>query len=79
MFHLIKRGEWLTRETIIEKLKWLLANPAEASKIRDAGRKRALRDHTWKKRFEEFDSYVRKKIRDRGYMVKDGEARKSEK
>lgn len=35
-----------------EKIKWLLANPEEAAKIREAGRKRALRAHTWEKRFE---------------------------
>lgn len=36
-----------------EKIKWLLANPDEADKIREAGRKRALKDHTWERRFEE--------------------------
>ena len=36
-----------------EKIKFLLANPEEAEKIRNAGRKRALRDHTWEKRFED--------------------------
>ena len=36
-----------------EKIKWLFANPEEAAKIREAGRKRALKDHTWEKRFEE--------------------------
>ena len=35
-----------------EKVKWLLSNPDEAAKIREAGRKRALRDHAWEKRFE---------------------------
>lgn len=35
-----------------EKVKWLLANPEEAAKVREAGRKRALRNHTWEKRFE---------------------------
>jgi len=34
-----------------EKIKWLLANPEEADKIRKAGRKRALSNHTWGKRF----------------------------
>ena len=36
----------------VEKIKWLLADPDEADKIRDAGRKRTLKDHTWEKRFE---------------------------
>lgn len=35
-----------------EKIKWLLANPEEAAKIRKAGRERTLKDHTWEKRFE---------------------------
>lgn len=35
------------------KIKWLLANPDEADKIRKAGRKRSLRDHRWEKRFED--------------------------
>ena len=34
------------------KIKWLLSNPAEADKIRTTGRIRALKDHTWEKRFE---------------------------
>jgi len=36
-----------------EKIKRLLNNPDEAEKIRKAGRIRALRDHTWEKRFED--------------------------
>ena len=36
-----------------ERIKWLLANPDEADKIRKAGRKRALKNHTWEKRFED--------------------------
>lgn len=36
----------------VAKIKWLLSNPAEADKIRTAGRIRALKDHTWEKRFE---------------------------
>lgn len=35
-----------------KKIMWLLKNPDEAATIRKAGRKRALRDHTWEKRFE---------------------------
>jgi spore maturation protein CgeB len=35
------------------KIKRLLANPGEAARIRDSGRKRALRDHTWEKRFHD--------------------------
>lgn len=35
----------------LKKIQWLLANPAEADKIRKAGYKRAMSDHTWEKRF----------------------------
>jgi len=34
-----------------EKIKWLLKYPDEAAKIREAGTIRALKDHTWEKRF----------------------------
>lgn len=36
-----------------ETIKRLLADPALAGRIRGAGRARALRDHTWEKRFED--------------------------
>ena len=36
-----------------KKIKWLLAHSAEADKIREAGRMRALRDHNWEKRFSD--------------------------
>jgi spore maturation protein CgeB len=35
-----------------EKIKWLLTDQENADKIRKAGRERALREHTWSKRFE---------------------------
>jgi hypothetical protein len=34
-----------------QKIRWLLDNPVEASSIRERGRRRALKDHTWDKRF----------------------------
>jgi len=34
------------------KIKYFLAHPEEAQDIRTRGRERALRDHTWEKRFE---------------------------
>ncbi|MFA5276314.1 MAG: glycosyltransferase [Candidatus Omnitrophota bacterium] len=37
----------------VDKIKWLLNNPDEAEKIREAGRERALKDHTWEKRFSD--------------------------
>ena len=35
-----------------EKIRWLLANPDNADAIRQAGRARALREHTWEMRFD---------------------------
>jgi len=37
----------------VEKIQWLLAHPDEAAKLRDAGRRRALRDHTWDRRLSD--------------------------
>jgi hypothetical protein len=37
----------------VEKITYLLNHPQEAAKIRKTGRERALRDHTWEKRFEQ--------------------------
>jgi len=36
-----------------QKIRWLLENPENAEKIRKAGRKRALKDHTWENRFSD--------------------------
>lgn len=35
-----------------EKIRWLLADPDQADKIRQAGKMRALREHTWEMRFD---------------------------
>jgi spore maturation protein CgeB len=45
-------------DDLVEKIKWLLANPGEAETIRQAGRRRALTDHTWEKRFEKIFSLL---------------------
>jgi spore maturation protein CgeB len=49
-------GEIVTYEGVDDcarKIEWLLANPEEAAGIRSSGRKRAVSDHTWEKRFED--------------------------
>jgi spore maturation protein CgeB len=38
---------------LVEKGRFYLANPGAAERLREAGYRRALRDHTWKRRFEE--------------------------
>lgn len=43
-------------EDCAKKIKWLLENPDEADRIRKAGKMRALKDHTWEKRFQEIFS-----------------------
>ena len=40
------------KEELVEKIRYLLDHPEEAEEIRQAGYKRALKDHTWEKRFE---------------------------
>jgi spore maturation protein CgeB len=38
-------------EELVEKTRFYLAHPSQAEKIREAGYRRAVRDHTWEKRF----------------------------
>jgi len=42
----------------VKKIRWLLDNPKEAEKIRKAGRKRALKEHSWERRFENIFSII---------------------
>lgn len=37
---------------LLEKIRWLLSDPDQAEKIRQAGKMRALREHTWEMRFD---------------------------
>ena len=38
---------------LVDKTKFYLSHPEEAERLREAGYQRALRDHTWKNRFQE--------------------------
>ena len=40
-------------DELVEKTRFYLAHPGAAEELREAGHRRALRDHTWKRRFEE--------------------------
>lgn len=40
-------------EELVDKTRFYLAHPSAAEKLRESGYRRALRDHTWKRRFEE--------------------------
>jgi spore maturation protein CgeB len=41
-----------TREELADKIRFYLKNETARETIRQAGHKRALRDHTWRRRFE---------------------------
>ncbi|NQU95340.1 MAG: glycosyltransferase family 1 protein [Candidatus Omnitrophica bacterium] len=41
-----------TPEELIDKAKFYLAHPGEAERLREAGCRRAVKDHTWKERFK---------------------------
>lgn len=40
-------------DDLVAKIRWALDHPAEADRVRDAGYRRVLRDHTYEKRFSE--------------------------
>jgi spore maturation protein CgeB len=42
-----------TPDELVEKARFFLAHPESAEKLREAGYRRALKDHTWKQRFKE--------------------------
>lgn len=42
-----------SREELLEKVRFYLAHPEEADRVRKAGYERAQRDHTWKCRFDQ--------------------------
>lgn len=44
---------YTTREDLLDKVRYYLAHPEEAERIRRAGYDRARRDHTWVRRFRE--------------------------
>lgn len=46
------RDLWRYRE-LLDKTKFYLSHPREAEKLREAGYRRARRDHTWQRRFEQ--------------------------
>jgi hypothetical protein len=42
-----------TAEELVDKAKFYLGHPEAAERLREAGYRRALRDHTWKRRFDD--------------------------
>jgi spore maturation protein CgeB len=45
-------------EELVDKTRFYLSHPAEAERLREAGYRRALSDHTWKRRFEKLFSEI---------------------
>lgn len=43
---------------VVDKVRYYLRNPGAAERLREAGYRRALRDHTWRNRFEELFAKV---------------------
>jgi len=44
---------YFSSEELVDKTRFYIEKPNEAEKLREAGYQRALRDHTWERRFEE--------------------------
>lgn len=42
-----------SREELLEKVRFYLAHPEQAERVRRAGHERARRDHTWRRRFDQ--------------------------
>jgi spore maturation protein CgeB len=47
-----------TAEELVDKTRFLLANPSTAERLREAGYQRALKDHTWVNRFKQLFSAI---------------------
>lgn len=47
-----------SQHELLEKVRYYLAHPAQAERIRQAGRARALRDHTYHRRFEDLFQHI---------------------
>jgi spore maturation protein CgeB len=47
-----------TPQELVEKTKYYLSHPEPAERVRRAGYKRAMRDHTWKQRFTQLFSAI---------------------
>lgn len=53
---------WRTKEELLEKVKWLLANDRQRMKIGLQGRGEILRNHTWYSRIQEIIPVIERKI-----------------
>ncbi|MDB5123363.1 MAG: radical protein [Mucilaginibacter sp.] len=51
---------YASKEECVEKAKWLIANPGDCRAIAEAGKKRALRDHTYKNRVINFSDGIKR-------------------
>jgi hypothetical protein len=49
---------YTTREELLDKVRYYLVHPDEAERVRAAGRRRALAEHTWAHRFQQLFSQI---------------------
>lgn len=54
---------WKNKKDLFEKILYYMENEDEREKIAKNGYKRAIKDHTWSKRFEKIATFLRKKRR----------------
>jgi glycosyltransferase involved in cell wall biosynthesis len=50
-------------EELVEKAKWLLNHPREREEIASAGKRRTMNDHTYARRAEQLNLYIKDKLR----------------
>jgi hypothetical protein len=52
---------WKNKNDLFDKILYYIENEEEREKIAENGYKRAIKDHTWTKRFEDINTYLRLK------------------
>jgi spore maturation protein CgeB len=50
---------WSQPEELVDKVRFYTRNAAAAMRIREAGQRRVLREHTWERRFDRLFSLLR--------------------
>ena len=55
---------WKNKNDLFDKILYYIENEEEREKIAEKGYKRAVKDHTWTKRFEDLNTYLKLKKKD---------------
>ncbi|MHA1374798.1 MAG: glycosyltransferase family protein [Promethearchaeota archaeon] len=55
---------WKNKNELFEKILYYIENGEEREKIAEKGYKRAIKDHTWTKRFEDLNSFLKLRKKD---------------